>query len=63
MSYDSTEATVEHIDQVARRITAVIEELKRRAISHDASKLVDPEKDIFDVYTPKLKGATKAACG
>jgi hypothetical protein len=56
-SYDSTAATEAHIHEVRSRLDDVINELLTRAIAHDASKLEDPEKAIFDEYTPKL-GAT-----
>ena len=36
----------------------VEKELLKRAKNHDKSKLVDPEKSIFDIYTPKLKSCT-----
>jgi hypothetical protein len=32
--------------------------LVRRSRVHDLSKLESPEKEIFDEYTPKLKGST-----
>ena len=31
------------------------EEIIRRGRIHDSSKFFDPEKEIFDEYTPKLK--------
>ncbi|MFA5391927.1 MAG: DUF5662 family protein [Candidatus Omnitrophota bacterium] len=58
MSYDSTGATKEHQQKVEELLTAIIRELKDRALLHDASKLQDPEKTIFDEYTPKLAGCT-----
>lgn len=36
----------------------MIQELSKRAIDHDKSKLESPEKEIFEVYTSKLKGTT-----
>lgn len=33
-------------------------ELTLRAQKHDSSKLEDPEKGVFEEYTPKLKGTT-----
>lgn len=56
--YDSTKDTVEHILQVAKFIQFMISELASRAEEHDISKLEDPEKPIFDEFTPKLTGTT-----
>jgi len=36
----------------------VEKELLKRAKNHDKSKLMDPEKRIFDIYSPKLKSCT-----
>ena len=57
-SYDSKEDTIEHIRQVGRNIEIMYSALVMRARRHDASKLEDPEKAIFDEFTPKLKGLT-----
>jgi hypothetical protein len=58
MEYDSKSDTIAHIMQVGEFIHEVIDRLKARTAYHDQSKLVDPEKKIFDEYTPKLKGTT-----
>lgn len=58
MSYDSRPDTFEHIHEVRRRLATIIEELHKRAIWHDRSKLEDPELSIFDEYTPKLRELT-----
>lgn len=58
MSYDSTADTKRHIKRVRRLMRACITELKERAIRHDASKLEEPEKSVFDRVTPKLAGST-----
>lgn len=55
---DSRVATYEHIQTVQRKIGNVIADLQRRQIEHDQSKLVSPEVEIFDEYTPKLKNST-----
>jgi hypothetical protein len=52
--YASTADTEAHILEVRRRLNAVIVNLHERALAHDASKLEDPEKPLFDVYTPLL---------
>jgi hypothetical protein len=36
----------------------LVAELERRAKDHDASKLEEPEKSLFDAMTPKLKAST-----
>jgi hypothetical protein len=54
MTYDSTEETQKHIDRVAFYLRGVVFGLERRAVDHDASKLVDPEKAGWDIATPKL---------
>lgn len=58
MTYDSRPATHEHIAVVRGYLSEVIKELLDRAQNHDASKLVDPERETFDEYTPKLKHST-----
>mgnify|MGYP000880014968 CR=1 FL=1 len=56
--YDSRVDTWAHIDVVRKNLGRIIHELSRRADRHDKSKLVDPEKAVFDEYTPKLKDST-----
>jgi hypothetical protein len=58
VSYDSREDTLKHIGQVRSNLLEVTQELTRRAIEHDRSKLEEPEKSVFDEYTPKLKEST-----
>lgn len=56
--YDSRADTERHIEQVRVLLRAVTADLERRALAHDRSKLEDPEKAIFDEYTPMLAGTT-----
>ncbi len=56
--YDSKEDTQKHITRIQQLIQQLVVELCSRGINHDASKLEDPEKSVFDEYTPKLKGST-----
>jgi hypothetical protein len=56
--YDSTADTQAHIDRVSSLLGFAADELIRRGGVHDASKLVSPEKESFDIATPKLKGLT-----
>lgn len=58
MSYDSKADTLKHIETVRSLLSRVIIELSVRAREHDASKLEDPEKAVFDEYTPKLRETT-----
>ncbi len=58
MAYDSTVDTLDHIRKVQRNLNGFLLELLVRSEIHDDSKLEAPEKEIFDVVTPKLKGLT-----
>lgn len=53
-NYDSTPDTQEHINKVLGLLTKCAEDLVHRGEIHDASKLVSPEKEYFDKYTPEL---------
>ena len=56
--YDSAADTLLHIKRVSLLLNDAAAELLRRANVHDASKLKSPEKELFDEFTPKLKGVT-----
>lgn len=56
--YDSRIDTKRHIMSVRKKLSSVIQELSQRQVDHDSSKLEEPEKSIFDEYTPKLKNTT-----
>lgn len=58
MSYDSRPDTEAHIRRVQELIDVVVGSLERRASAHDYTKLRDPEKPLFDEWTPKLKDLT-----
>ena len=58
MSYDSRPDTYAHITEVRHRLFQCIRELMTRAHVHDASKLSEPERSVFDEYTPKLRDST-----
>lgn len=47
-------ATHEHILVVQELLGKIILDLTDRSRKHDASKLQNPEKEIFEEYTPKL---------
>lgn len=58
MTYDSRTDTIDHINAVRNFMRIVIDNLQKRAQHHDKSKLESPEKEAFDVLTPRLKGLT-----
>lgn len=58
MAYDSTQDTQKHIGFVQAFLSDVMSELGDRSMFHDASKLQEPEKSMYDEYTPKLRELT-----
>mgnify|MGYP000881825687 CR=1 FL=1 len=56
--YDSRNDTLNHRGMVSDIIHILIAALIARASTHDESKLHYPEKELFDIYTPKLKELT-----
>lgn len=58
MTYDSRPETFEHIKVVESYLHEAVKQLLDRARDHDASKLIDPELETFDEYTPKLRHST-----
>ena len=58
MSYDSTNDTIDHIGKVQELLEKVVIKLEYRAADHDESKLHEPEKSMYDEFTPKLRGST-----
>ena len=56
--YDSAPDTVAHIRLVQDAMGVFVREMVRRALDHDASKLLPPEKEAFDRETPLLRGLT-----
>lgn len=57
-AYDSRPATREHIAAVRDLIALAVHDLQVRALTHDDSKLVAPEVEVFDIATPKLATLT-----
>lgn len=55
---DSRIETFRHIQTVQRFLGNVIAGFLRRSTEHDQSKLVSPEVEVFDEFTPKLAGST-----
>jgi len=58
MPYDSENDTRAHIAQVKDFMEEVLLNLQYRRTFHDWSKLEEPEKSMFDEFTPKLRGST-----
>lgn len=58
VKYDSRPDTYEHIHAVQALMQLCVENLLQRAHDHDRSKLVSPEVELFNEYTPKLKHLT-----
>lgn len=56
--YNSKEDTLLHKAYVELYIKSMTNELSNRALFHDNTKLESPEKETFDIYTPKLKDTT-----
>ena len=56
--YDSEADTLHHIKRVNQFLLFAAQDLLKRAMIHDNSKLLEPEKSKFDEMTPKLKGLT-----
>lgn len=56
--FDSRPDTYAHIAEVRGLLLNVAVDLIRRAHVHDASKLEDPERAVFDEFTPKLRETT-----
>ena len=50
--------TLRHIETVRNYLNSCIKELLHRQEQHDQSKLQSPEAEIFEIYTPKLRGLT-----
>lgn len=56
--FDSTTETLKHIKQVTDLMYSMIYVIAKRLTSHDASKLQEPEKSMYDTFTPLLRLTT-----
>lgn len=56
--YDSRPDTWRHIHTVQGYVLGIAADLTHRAWEHDQSKLVSPEVEVFDKFTPLLKDST-----
>ena len=50
--------TLRHMETVRNFLQVCVSELLRRGMEHDQTKLESPEAETFEVFTPKLRGAT-----
>jgi hypothetical protein len=57
-AYDSRKETLAHIGRVRSLLMEGVAELHLRASQHDKSKLAEPEKSMYDEFTPKLRAST-----
>ncbi len=55
MSYDSRIDTHEHINRVNTLMSECATNMLVRGVTHDKSKLISPERELFDSLVPKLK--------
>jgi hypothetical protein len=58
MTYDSRPDTEKHIETVRGFLGDVQGNIAGRSLLHDQSKLDEPEKSMYDEFTPKLRGST-----
>lgn len=56
--YDSEKDTLKHKEVFSEFLEKLCGDMERRRSTHDLSKLKNPEKSIFDEYTPKLANST-----
>lgn len=56
--FDSSLDTIKHSRRVDQLLLQVLTDVQSRLTKHDASKLEDPEKAVFDEMTPKLRNLT-----
>lgn len=56
--YDSSIDTKKHISAVRVLLESIVDNIRGRALGHDASKLLSPEKMMYDEFTPKLWALT-----
>jgi uncharacterized protein (DUF1330 family) len=58
MTHDSRPDTYKHIQTVQSLLNRVVCDFIKRGEAHDQSKLNDPERAVFDEFTPKLAEST-----
>lgn len=58
MTYDSTQDTKEHINIVRSLMLRIEARIGVRRTVHDVSKTQEPEKSMYDEFTPRLRDMT-----
>lgn len=58
MTYNSAQDTIDHIKKVMELLEKIVINLEYRSARHDESKLEEPEKSMYDKFTPMLRGST-----
>lgn len=58
MDGSSRLATLEHSRRVDELMLQMVMEIQGRITKHDRSKMEDPELEIFDKFSPRLKNST-----
>jgi hypothetical protein len=58
MDGSSRLATLEHSRRVDELLLQLVMDIQGRITKHDRSKMEDPELEIFDKFSPRLKGST-----
>lgn len=56
--FDSTNDTLRHIKSVQAYLLQFVLKISKRSIGHDESKLQEPEKSMYDRFTPLLRSMT-----
>lgn len=56
--YDSLADTLKHQKRIMQLVNMATAELLKKVALHDNSKLYEPEKSIFDEWTPKLASSS-----
>jgi hypothetical protein len=57
-NYKARYETFEHIELVMRNLAAIQHHISQRMFTHDRSKLLPPEVEMFEKYTHRLRGLT-----
>lgn len=56
--FESCQEVIKHVKMVRDYLDIIIKKLEARGNNHDASKMNDPEVQMFAEYTPKLMTST-----
>lgn len=56
--FESCQEVLKHVKMVREYLDIIIKKLEDRGNNHDASKMNEPEVEVFAEYTPKLSACT-----